>query len=139
MITQTFGEMVFIPGPEPLSEFASPKSLKSRIVISTKPPNESKMDYNKDDDVDGEDTKTDEEDTKLEVQAAPEYMNLIPIPAGKGKRRMYEWLRVDPTMDLRQQNLALVQQLPDRCYALVVKHPLIVVGTADRNIIIYNL
>ncbi|KAL3630584.1 1-phosphatidylinositol phosphodiesterase [Castilleja foliolosa] len=97
MITQTFGEMVFTPGPEPLSEFPSPESLKRRIVISTKPPKESK-DYNKDDDVDGEDTETDEEDEEdptLEVQ--PGYKNLIAIPAGKGKGGMQEWLRVDPT------------------------------------------
>ncbi|KAL8061027.1 hypothetical protein ABFX02_02G062200 [Erythranthe guttata] len=41
--------------------------------------------------------------------------------------------------DLRQQNPTWVQQLPDRCYALSVKHPLMVVGTADRNILVFNL
>ncbi|KAK4424340.1 protein RAE1 [Sesamum alatum] len=41
--------------------------------------------------------------------------------------------------DLRQQNPTWVQQLPERCYALTVKHPLMVVGTADRNLIIFNL
>ncbi|XP_059636369.1 protein RAE1 [Cornus florida] len=41
--------------------------------------------------------------------------------------------------DLRQSNPAHVQQLPERCYALTVKHPLMVVGTADRNIIVFNL
>ena len=41
--------------------------------------------------------------------------------------------------DLRQSNPAHVQQLPDRCYALTVKHPLMVVGTADRNLIVFNL
>ncbi|GFP87795.1 phosphoinositide phospholipase c 2 [Phtheirospermum japonicum] len=114
MITQTFGEMVFIPGPEPLSEFPSPESLKRRIVISTKPPKESKLDYNKDDDVDGEDTETDEEDPKLEVQAAPEYRNLIAIPAGKGKGGMQEWLRVDPTMVRR---LSLSEQQFEKAIA----------------------
>ncbi|KAK4357769.1 hypothetical protein RND71_023379 [Anisodus tanguticus] len=41
--------------------------------------------------------------------------------------------------DLRQPNPAHVQQLPERCYALAVKHPLMVAGTADRNIIVFNL
>ncbi|XP_055826991.1 protein RAE1-like isoform X1 [Solanum dulcamara] len=41
--------------------------------------------------------------------------------------------------DLRQQNPAHVQQLPDRCYALTVRHPLMVAGTADKNCIIFNL
>ncbi|XP_042068272.1 protein RAE1-like isoform X1 [Salvia splendens] len=41
--------------------------------------------------------------------------------------------------DLRQQSPTWVQQLPDRCYALAVQHPLMVVGTADRNIIVFDL
>ncbi|CAI9103985.1 OLC1v1002587C3 [Oldenlandia corymbosa var. corymbosa] len=41
--------------------------------------------------------------------------------------------------DLRQSNPVHVQQLPDRCYALSVRYPLMVVGTADRNITVYNL
>ncbi|XP_052185705.1 phosphoinositide phospholipase C 2-like [Diospyros lotus] len=40
MITQTFGEILFSPGPECLKEFPSPESLKKRIIISTKPPKE---------------------------------------------------------------------------------------------------
>lgn len=40
MITRTFGDMLFSPGPECLSEFPSPKSLKRRVIISTKPPKE---------------------------------------------------------------------------------------------------
>ncbi|KAL3650265.1 1-phosphatidylinositol phosphodiesterase [Castilleja foliolosa] len=40
MITQTFGDMLFSPGPECLSEFPSPESLKRRVIISTKPPKE---------------------------------------------------------------------------------------------------
>ncbi|PWA97200.1 protein RAE1 [Artemisia annua] len=31
------------------------------------------------------------------------------------------------------------QQLPDHCYPLTVRHPLMVVATADRNLIAYNL
>lgn len=41
--------------------------------------------------------------------------------------------------DLRQQTPTWVQRLPDLCYALAVQHPLVVVGTADRNIIVFNL
>ncbi|CAK9160454.1 unnamed protein product [Ilex paraguariensis] len=41
--------------------------------------------------------------------------------------------------DLRQSNPAHSQQLPDRCYTLSVRHPLMVVGTADRNLIVFNL
>jgi hypothetical protein len=41
--------------------------------------------------------------------------------------------------DLRQQNPAHTQPLPERCYTMSVRHPLMVVGTADRNILVYNL
>ncbi|MFS7998090.1 putative nitrous oxide reductase, WD40/YVTN repeat-like-containing domain superfamily [Helianthus anomalus] len=41
--------------------------------------------------------------------------------------------------DLRQANPVHYQQLPERCYALTVRHPLMVIGTADRNLIVFNL
>eukprot|EP00270_Netrium_digitus_P010877 TRINITY_DN3405_c0_g1_i1.p1 TRINITY_DN3405_c0_g1~~TRINITY_DN3405_c0_g1_i1.p1 ORF type:complete len:361 (-),score=61.70 TRINITY_DN3405_c0_g1_i1:178-1233(-) len=41
--------------------------------------------------------------------------------------------------DLRQPNPVHTQPLPERAYAMSVRHPLMVVGTADRNLIIYNL
>ncbi|KQJ85745.1 protein RAE1 [Brachypodium distachyon] len=41
--------------------------------------------------------------------------------------------------DTRQQNPAHVQQLPERCYALSVNYPLMIVGTADRHIVIFDL
>ncbi|KAJ1434951.1 WD40/YVTN repeat-like-containing domain superfamily [Sesbania bispinosa] len=41
--------------------------------------------------------------------------------------------------DTRQSNPVHTQQLPERCYAMTVRHPLMVVGTADRNLIVYNL
>ncbi|XP_057247102.1 protein RAE1 isoform X2 [Beta vulgaris subsp. vulgaris] len=41
--------------------------------------------------------------------------------------------------DTRQPNPVHTQQLPERCYALTVRHPLMVVGTADRNLIVFNL
>ncbi|KAK4480705.1 hypothetical protein RD792_013787 [Penstemon davidsonii] len=134
MITQTFGDMLFSPGSEVLTEFPSPESLKRRIIISTKPPKEyleankvkvkevksekgqsssedeawkkeirdfkQNNDYDKADDVDGESAENDEEDEddlKIQQQTTPEYKNLIAIPAGKGKGRLQDWLRVDPS------------------------------------------
>ncbi|KAG2396279.1 Protein RAE1-like protein [Vigna angularis] len=41
--------------------------------------------------------------------------------------------------DTRQSNPVHTQQLPERCYAMTVRHPLMVVGTADRNLVVYNL
>ncbi|XP_034217860.1 protein RAE1-like isoform X2 [Prunus dulcis] len=49
---------------------------------------------------------------------------------------------LDKTMkywDVRQPNPVHTQQLPERCYALSVRYPLMVVGTADRNLIVFNL
>ncbi|GJX48904.1 RNA-directed DNA polymerase, eukaryota, reverse transcriptase zinc-binding domain protein [Tanacetum coccineum] len=40
MVTETFGDMLFTPDAESLSEFRSPESLKRRVTISTKPPKE---------------------------------------------------------------------------------------------------
>ncbi|XP_068668302.1 phosphoinositide phospholipase C 2-like [Aristolochia californica] len=40
MVTQTFGEMLFMPSEEGLKEFPSPDSMKNRVIISTKPPKE---------------------------------------------------------------------------------------------------
>ena len=40
MVTQTFEDILFTPGPESLKESPSPESLKGRIIISTKPPKE---------------------------------------------------------------------------------------------------
>lgn len=40
MLNQTFGEMIFAPETESVSEFPSPESLKNRVIVSTKPPKE---------------------------------------------------------------------------------------------------
>ncbi|KAB1226934.1 hypothetical protein CJ030_MR1G022236 [Morella rubra] len=45
----------------------------------------------------------------------------------------------DMYWDTRQSNPVHTQQLPDRCYSLTVRHPLMVVGTADRNLVVFNL
>ncbi|KAM5571442.1 protein RAE1-like [Rosa sericea] len=49
------------------------------------------------------------------------------------------WDKTMKYWDLRQPNPVHTQQLPERCYALTVRHPLMVVGTADRNLIVFNL
>lgn len=38
MVTEIFGELLYYPETDLLSEFPSPESLKGRILISTKPP-----------------------------------------------------------------------------------------------------
>ncbi|KAK7276397.1 hypothetical protein RIF29_17536 [Crotalaria pallida] len=41
MATQIFGDMLYYPQTDCLTEFPSPESLKNRVIISTKPPKES--------------------------------------------------------------------------------------------------
>lgn len=41
--------------------------------------------------------------------------------------------------DGRQQQPVLTVQMPDRVYCMDVLHPLAVVATADRHVLIYNL
>lgn len=40
MVHETFGDMLFTPTTESIKEFPSPDSLKRKIIISTKPPEE---------------------------------------------------------------------------------------------------
>ncbi|EXB67203.1 Rae1-like protein [Morus notabilis] len=49
------------------------------------------------------------------------------------------WDKTLKYWDTRQANPVHTQQLPDRCYAMSVRHPVIVVGTADRNLIVFYL
>jgi phosphatidylinositol phospholipase C delta len=42
MLTETFGDLLFIPSSDPMKEFPSPEALMERIIISTKPPQEYK-------------------------------------------------------------------------------------------------
>jgi len=42
MLTETFGDLLFIPSPDPMKEFPSPAALMKRKIISTKPPQEYK-------------------------------------------------------------------------------------------------
>ncbi|XP_022153448.1 protein RAE1-like [Momordica charantia] len=39
----------------------------------------------------------------------------------------------------RQPNPVHTLQLPDRCYSMTVRYPLMVVGATDRNLIVFNL
>ena len=52
---------------------------------------------------------------------------------------MWSLLPIFRFWDLRQPNPAHTQLLPERCYALTVRYPLMVVGTEDRNLIVFNL
>ncbi|CAI7805515.1 unnamed protein product [Closterium sp. NIES-54] len=49
------------------------------------------------------------------------------------------WDKTIKYWDTRQATPAHTQALPERPYALSVRHPLMVVATADRHIIVYNL
>ncbi|XBH69105.1 hypothetical protein VPH35_097091 [Triticum aestivum] len=40
MITETFGDLLYVPSSDTLNEFPSPEALMRRIIISTKPPQE---------------------------------------------------------------------------------------------------
>lgn len=40
MITETFGDLLYVPSSDALNEFPSPEALMKRIIISTKPPQE---------------------------------------------------------------------------------------------------
>ena len=42
MVTTTFGDMLYRPETDQLQEFPSPESLKKKVMISTKPPKESR-------------------------------------------------------------------------------------------------
>lgn len=79
MITQTFGDILFCPGPELMSEFPSPELLKRRIIISTKPPvetrkvevqesNSEKIESSTEDEAGRRETKPAVETKKLEVR-----------------------------------------------------------------------
>jgi mRNA export factor len=53
-------------------------------------------------------------------------------PAGSWDKTLKYW-------DLRTPNPVFSFNLPDRCYAMDVKHPLLVVGTAERHLLVFNL
>ncbi|KAM0952921.1 putative transcription factor WD40-like family [Dioscorea sansibarensis] len=69
-------------------------------------------------------------DAPIKEVAWVEQMNLL--VTGSWDKTLRYW-------DTRQAQPVHTQQLPERCYALTVRYPLMVVGTADRNLIVFNL
>ncbi|GAB2299560.1 1-phosphatidylinositol phosphodiesterase [Dionaea muscipula] len=62
MLIETFGDILFLPGPETFQRLPSPESLKNRIIISTKPAKEylEAKAYEKDDSQQGKDSADEE-------------------------------------------------------------------------------
>ncbi|KAK2646259.1 hypothetical protein Ddye_021454 [Dipteronia dyeriana] len=89
-----FGEMLYRPGIDCLEKFPSPKSLKKRVLISTKPPEKfqnSKPSQNKEHPKTDQQGQVDDDEFIEEVaeeKAALEYRNLIAIYARKLKGRL---------------------------------------------------
>ncbi|MED6191906.1 hypothetical protein PIB30_004984 [Stylosanthes scabra] len=92
MVTEIFGEMLYYPETDVLSEFPSPESLKGRILISTKPPIECLEDKETDEKGVEDMNASDENSYK---QSAPTYTRLITIHAGKSKGDFKEDLKVE--------------------------------------------
>ncbi|KAL0382123.1 UNVERIFIED_CONTAM: Phosphoinositide phospholipase C 2 [Sesamum calycinum] len=124
MITETFGEMLFTPGDECLSEFPSPESLKRRIMISTKPPEEYKSTgEDKDFDEDGEDAEY-----ECGEDVAAEYRLLIAIHAGRG-RGQWRAVKVDPD---KVRRLSLSEQQIEKG---VATHAFEIVRFTHKNLL----
>ncbi|GAB4824533.1 hypothetical protein Ancab_007409 [Ancistrocladus abbreviatus] len=100
MVTETFGEMLFLPGCEFLKEVPSPEYLRRKIIISTKPPHEALDDTKKKEnlqkDKDPMQISEYDEDEDHEEKAVPQYKSLIAIRAGKLKGGLQRMLTVDP-------------------------------------------
>nr|XP_029124278.1 protein RAE1 isoform X3 [Elaeis guineensis] len=78
----------------------------------------------------GQPTQVAAHDAPIKEMAWIQQMNLL--VTGSWDKTLRYW-------DTRQAQPVHTQQLPERCYALTVLYPLMVVGTADRHLIIYNL
>ncbi|RHN57130.1 putative phosphoinositide phospholipase C [Medicago truncatula] len=121
MTTQIFGDMLYFPHTETMTEFPTPESLKDRVLISTKPPKEYLDSKQFKDTSDSEremgeegslspalsvecdercsGSDLDEEglnprDKKPDQQSAPQYKRLITIHAGKPKGHIRDHLKV---------------------------------------------
>ncbi|GLT31472.1 hypothetical protein SLA2020_062050 [Shorea laevis] len=123
MVTQTFGDMLYYPESDCLTEFPSPESLKNRIIISTKPPKEyldeeeasgmetpdnsaePETDYRSDSNQEDEDFAAC--DRKSARIGSPEYKRLITIHAGKPKGTLKNSLQVAPN---KVRRLSLSEQ-----------------------------
>ncbi|KAG6837233.1 hypothetical protein H0H93_012627 [Arthromyces matolae] len=58
---------------------------------------------------------------------------------GTGYLATGSWDKTIRYWDLRQSTPAATIQLPERCYTFDVQFPLMVVGTADRQVLIYDM
>ncbi|KAJ7964194.1 Phosphoinositide phospholipase C [Quillaja saponaria] len=101
LVRKTFGSMLFWPTTEVLKEFPSPASLKKRIMISTKPPENPEDHIDSDEEGIGATDKL--HDTYFngrmrqvikmkDEEEIPEYRRLIAIHAGKPKGGIEKWL-----------------------------------------------
>ncbi|KAK7305875.1 hypothetical protein VNO77_43787 [Canavalia gladiata] len=92
MATQIFGELLYYPQTDSLTEFPSPESLKGRILISTKPPKEYLESKQRDDNNDEQESADEGSSSpdhanvpETDEKSAPGYKCLITIRAGKPK------------------------------------------------------
>ncbi|KAK2636702.1 hypothetical protein Ddye_031494 [Dipteronia dyeriana] len=94
MVMNVFGEMLYRLGIDCLEKFPSPKSLKKRVLISTKPPEKFqnlKPSQNKEHPKIDKQGQVDDDEFIEEVdeeKVAPKYRNLIAIHAMKLKGRL---------------------------------------------------
>nr|XP_043622419.1 phosphoinositide phospholipase C 2-like isoform X2 [Erigeron canadensis] len=144
MVKSIFGKMLVEPKKyHKLTELPSPADLKKRIIISTKPPNESleSMDDKRATnnirfslisnclemkDSSDEDTNHNEEDVQDEI---PEYRDLIAIHAVKHKGDVHDSLHIDPN-SVRRLSLS-EQELVEAS----IKHGPEIVRFTQRNIL----
>ncbi|XP_061376616.1 phosphoinositide phospholipase C 6-like isoform X2 [Gastrolobium bilobum] len=106
MATQIFGELLYYPQTDSLTEFPTPESLKGRILISTKPPKEYLESKDNEKELDDEGSTTPDLTNELETddRSAPEYKRLITIHAGKPKGDVQDELKV--VGDVRRLSLS---------------------------------
>ncbi|GAV91847.1 C2 domain-containing protein/PI-PLC-Y domain-containing protein/PI-PLC-X domain-containing protein/efhand_like domain-containing protein [Cephalotus follicularis] len=149
MVTQTFGDLLYYPESDSLTEFPSPESLKHRIIISTKPPKEyleskdraTGSQRGSSDDEDGNNTPDDRSDSDHEDEefndsdhksgqlGASAYKRLITIHAGKPKGALKDALK-DVTRKVRR--LSLSEQALEKA---ATSHGADVVRFTQKNII----
>ncbi|PRQ34522.1 putative phosphoinositide phospholipase C [Rosa chinensis] len=110
MVTETFGDMLYVPDSEFLMEFSSPEMLKRKILISTKPPEHNERQRRKDSggatDKDNDEDDRDEDEENADLQ----YKQLIAIHAGKPKGGL-DMLHIDPK---KVRRLSLSEQQLER-------------------------
>lgn len=80
MLAQVFGDMLYYPETDLLTEFPTPESVKGRILISTKPPSKEYLQSKQFKDSDSERESTEELSpcviSELEAAAADEKVSL---------------------------------------------------------------